>query len=363
MGRPTLAFVGSFVLYVDLDQFIAAVELLRRPELRGKPVVVGGDGDPTKRGVVSTANYEARTCGIHSAMPLRTAYKLCPEAVFLPVDAEAYQTASRAVMATLRSFPAMVEVAGWDEASMAVETACPETFAREVQRVVLDRTGLSCSIGVGDNKLRAKLACGFAKPAGVFRLTRENWAEVMDGLPTEALLGIGVKTAGKLAALAIRTVEELATADEEELARTFGPTIGPWLRHLATGEDATPVTGEPHVPKGRGKERTFQEDIRDPDEVRRQLASLARELSGELASASRPVVRLVVKVRFAPFDTHTHGTTLPEPTLDPDAIEAASMAALDRFVLDRRVRLLGVRSELLPPGHEARPTLPGDAAS
>src|SRR6266498_2182490 len=355
--------VARYVLHMDLDQFIAAVELLRRPELRGKPVVVGGDGDPTKRGVVSTANYEARTCGIHSAMPLRTAYKLCPEAVFLPVDAEAYQTASRAVMATLRSFPAMVEVAGWDEASMAVETACPETFAREVQRAVLDRTGLSCSIGVGDNKLRAKLACGFAKPAGVFRLTRENWAEVMDGLPTEALLGIGVKTAGKLAALAIRTVEELATADEEELARTFGPTIGPWLRHLATGEDATPVTGEPHVPKGRGKERTFQEDIRDPDEIRRQVASLARELSGELASASRPVVRLVVKVRFAPFDTHTHGATLPEPTLDRDSIEAASMAALDRFDLDRRVRLLGVRAELLPPRHAARPTLPGDPAS
>lgn len=348
--------MGSFVLHVDLDQFIAAVELLRRPELSGRPVVVGGDGDPTKRGVVSTASYEARAYGIRSGMPLRTARRRCPDAVFLPVDADAYFRASREVMATLRSFPAVVEVVGWDEAFMAVETDDPETFAREVQRAVLERTRLWCSIGVGDNKVRSKLASGFAKPAGVFRLTRENWAGLMEGLPTDALWGIGPKTAGKLAAVGIRTVRQLATADKEALSRAFGPTIGPWLGHLATGEYASPVTDEPYVPRGRGRERTFQEDIRDPSDVRRRVATLARELASELAKGTRPVARVVVKVRFAPFDTHSHGVKLPEPTLDAATIEAGAMSALDRFDLRRPVRLVGVRAELLRQHEQAGQT-------
>ena len=350
--------MGRFVLHVDLDQFIAAVEQLRRPELLGKPIAVGGDGDPTKRGVVSTASYEARRYGIRSGMPLRTAYKRCPETVFLPVDAEAYLAASREVMGTLRSFPAVVEVAGWDEAYIAAETDDPEAFAREVQRAVLEHTRLWCSIGVGDNKLRAKLASRFAKPAGIFRLTRENWTALMDGLPTDALWGIGPKTARKLAALGIRTVGQLGTANEERLARTFGPTIGPWLRHLGIGEGTTVVTDEPYVPKGRGKERTFQEDIDEPAEVRRHIARLARELAGELAVGARAVVRLVVKVRFAPFDTYSHAARLPEPTLDPAAIEAGAMAALGQFDLHRPVRLVGVRAELLPISEQAGPTEP-----
>src|SRR5687767_9715104 len=171
--------VSRWIFHMDLDQFIAAVELLRRPELAGKPVVVGGDGDPTKRGVVSTASYEAREFGIKSAMPLRTAFKRCPDAVFLPVDAEAYLAASRTVMDTLRRFPAVVQEAGWDEAFLAAESDDPEALAREIQRSVLERTKLWCSIGVGDSKLRAKMASGFAKPRGVFRLTRDNWDRVM----------------------------------------------------------------------------------------------------------------------------------------------------------------------------------------
>ncbi len=171
-----------FVFHVDLDQFIAAVEILRRPELAGRPVVVGGDGDPTKRGVVSTASYEARAFGIRSGMPLRTALKKCPDAVFLAVDADHYQIASREVMATLRSFPAVVQNAGWDEAFMEVLTDEPEGLARDVQRAVVDRTRLWCSIGVGDNKLRAKIASDMAKPQGVFRLTVRELAPG-DGRP------------------------------------------------------------------------------------------------------------------------------------------------------------------------------------
>ncbi len=334
---------------MDLDQFIAAVELLRHPELRGKPIVVGGDGDPTKRGVVSTASYEARAYGIRSGMALRTAYKRCPEAVFLPVDAEAYLAASREVMATLRSFPAVVEVAGWDEAFLEVHTEDPEALAREIQRAVLERTGLWCTVGIGDNKLRAKIAAGFGKPAGVFRLTRENWEEVVGGLSPDVLWGIGRKTARKLEALGIRTVAELARADERVLAERFGPRIGPWLRALATGEDHTPVTPEPYVPKGRGRERTFQRDLTDPAEIRREVSRLARELHGDLLEEGRPVVRVVVKVRFAPFTTSTHGVSVSPPTLDAGEIERAALAALERFELDRPVRLLGVRAEMTPP--------------
>lgn len=341
--------VARWILHVDLDQFIAAVEVLRRPELRGKPVVVGGDGDPRTRGVVSTASYEARAYGIRSGMPLRTAYRRCPEAVFLPVDAEAYLAASREVMAVLRSFPAVLEVAGWDEAYLEVETEDPEALAREIQRAVLERTGLWCTVGIGDTKLRAKMAAGFGKPAGVFRLTRENWEAVVGVLPTEVLWGIGRKTARKLEALGIRTVAELARADEALLAERFGPRIGPWLRALATGEDRTPVRAEPPAPKGRGRERTFQRDLTDPAGIRRELSRLVRELHADLLAEGRPVVRVIVKVRFAPFSTGTHGVPVSPPTLDAGALERAALAALARFELDRPVRLLGVRAEMTPP--------------
>ena len=151
---------------MDLDQFIAAVEVLRRPELRGKPVVVGGDGDPAKRGVVSTASYEAREFGVHSGQPLRTAAKRCPDCVFLPVDADAYNEVSERVMAVLRDTGQPVEVLGWDEAFVGVDTADPESFARALAADVRAATELDCSVGIGENKLQAKIATGFGKPAG-----------------------------------------------------------------------------------------------------------------------------------------------------------------------------------------------------
>ena len=335
----------GWVLHVDLDEFIAAVEVLRRPELEGRPVVVGGDGDPTKRGVVSTANYVARRFGIHSAMPLRTALKRCPEAVFLPVDEEAYLEASRQVMEVLRSFPGVVQPMGWDEAFMGIEAEDPEAFAREVQARVLERTRLWCSVGVGDTKVRAKLASGFAKPRGVFRLTAENWFDVMGGLPTDALWGIGKKTARKLEGLGIRLVEELAADDEGVLASAFGPRTGPWLLQLATGEGDAEVSDEPYVARGHGRERTFQRDLTDATEIRREVSRLASELMDDLRPDGRPVVRVTVKVRFAPFTTRQHAVTLPSPTTDGAEIERGARAALERFDLDRPVRLVGVRGE------------------
>jgi len=328
-----------------MDEFIAAIEVLRRPELRDLPVVVGGDGDPTKRGVVSTANYVARTFGIGSGMPLRTAYKRNPDAVFLPVDRDAYDEASKRVMDVLRSFPAVVEVWGWDEAFMAIQSDDPEAFARDVQSAVLERTDLWCSIGVGDTKLRAKLGSGFAKPRGVFRLTRENWDQVMGALPTDALWGIGSKTARKLASLGIHTVSELAATDESRLASAFGPKTGPWLHQLGLGEGSSEVSAEPWIAKAVSRERTFQQDLEDLAEIREELLRLTRELMEDIRKDGRAVMRVTVKVRFAPFFTQQKAVKLAEPTTAREAIEAGALTALDRFEIARKVRLLGVKAD------------------
>jgi nucleotidyltransferase/DNA polymerase involved in DNA repair len=337
--------VVQWVLHVDLDQFIAAVEVLRKPELRGLPIVVGGDGDPTKRGVVSTASYEARAHGVHSGLPLRTAARRCPQAVFLPVDRAAYEAASDEVMGALRALEAVVEVMGWDEAFLAVDSDDPESFARLIQQQVKAATQLDCSVGIGQNKLQAKIATGFGKPAGVFRITSENWLAVLGDKPTDALWGVGSRTAKKLADLSITTVAELASASPRALAPHFGPTIGPWLVQLARGIDLSKVTAEPYVPRSRSREVTFQQNLADWEQVRVEVARIACLVSEDVAAEGRPAARIVVKVRYAPFFTKTHGHPLAEPTQDPLAIEAAALAALDGFTRKDPVRLLGVRAE------------------
>jgi DNA polymerase IV len=337
--------VALWVLHVDLDQFIAAVEVLRHPELRGRPVVVGGDGDPAKRGVVATASYEARACGVHSGLPMRTALRRCPDAVFLPVDKAAYDAASVTVMAVLGEFDAIVEVMGWDEAFLAVDTDDPEDVARRIQQRVRAVTRLDCTVGIGENKLQAKLATGYGKPAGVFRLTHGSWFDVLGGQPTDALWGIGRKTAAKLGALGIGTVRELAGTDPRALASHFGPTIGPWLVQTARGLSPAPVESTPYVPRSHGREITFQHDIGDWDEVRGEVARLARLVAADIAAGQRPAARVVVKVRYVPFFTQSHGRALEAPTTAAAPIEAAALAALDQFNGRRPVRLLGVRAE------------------
>jgi DNA polymerase-4 len=337
--------MGYWVLHVDLDQFIAAVEVLRHPELRGRPVVVGGDGDPAKRGVVATASYEARAHGVHSGLPLRTALRRCPDAVFLPVDKAAYEAVSATVMAALREFDAVVEVMGWDEAFLGVETEDPEAVARRIQQQVRAVSQLDCTVGIGENKLQAKLATGYGKPAGVFRLTHDTWFEVLGAQPTEALWGIGRRTAAKLAALGIGTVADLAATDPFALAPVFGPVNGPWLVQTARGLSPSAVDGAPYVARSHGQERTFQQDISDWAEVRAEVTRLARQVAADIAAERRPAVRIVVKVRYVPFITQTHGHPLEEPTTQAAPIERAALAALDQFSGRRAVRLLGVRAE------------------
>ena len=337
--------MAAWVLHVDLDQFIAAVEVLRDPSLAGRPVVVGGRGDPAERAVVATASYEAREFGVHSGIPLRLALRRCPSAVFLPSDPPAYEEASARVMDVLRSFDAVVEVLGWDEAFLGVTTDDPFEVARSVQAAVLASTRLSCSVGIGDNKLRAKLATGFAKPAGVYQLTRFTWFAVMGDRPTTALWGIGAKTGRKLAALGFTTVAELARADPDVLASSLGPRMGPWYRGLARGAGSAEVTGTPWVAKSRSRETTFQSDLTAPAEITSEVVALARRVAADVVEEGRPAARVAVKVRFAPFFTHTRSMTLPEPTADASLLEKAALEVLAKFSLDRPIRLLGVRAE------------------
>jgi DNA polymerase-4 len=354
--------VAYWVLHVDLDQFLAAVEVLRHPELSGRPVVVGGKGDPTQRAVVATASYEARRFGVRSGMPLRTAAKRCPEAVFLPADNTHYEEVSEEVMATLRGRPGVVvEVMGWDEAFVGADTDDPEALARTIRADVLERTRLHCSVGIGDNMLRAKLATAFAKPGsgnpgfadpgagdGVYRLTAANWAEVMFDRPTQALWGIGTKTARKLADRGITTVRELAATDPAALAAELGPALGPWYVQLGRGIGRAVVEGTPWVPRSRSHETTFQENLTDWADVRTEVAAIARRVAAEISRADRPAVRVAVKVRFAPFSTYTRSATLEAPTTDAGRFAAAALDVLELFGTRRPVRLLGVRAEFAP---------------
>lgn len=339
----------NWVLHVDLDQFIAAVEVLRHPELAGKPVIVGGRGDPTERAVVSTASYEAREYGVGSGMPLRIAARKVPDAVILPVDHEAYNAASEQVMATLRAQPgAVVQVLGWDEAFVGVETEDPEGYARRMQQAVLDRTRLHCSVGIGDTLVRAKVATGFGKPRGVFRLTAENWLDVMGERPTIDLWGVGSKVSKRLAGLGILTVTQLAAADEAPLIGEFGPNMGLWYRQLGRGDGSSVVDDTPWVPRGHSKETTFQVDIVERSQIEDAARTLLDQVLDEVAADDRPVVGLGLKVRYAPFLTKTFTKKIPS-TSDRDVVVAKAMELVAKIEPDRPIRLLGMRAEMAMP--------------
>jgi DNA polymerase-4 len=359
--EPSQQSDQRWVLHVDLDMFLAAVEVLRRPELAGLPVVVGGRGVVTERAVVSTASYEARELGIRSGMPLRRAHALCPDAVFLPVDFPVYEEASTRVMAALRSLewggvPVVLEVLGWDEAFLGAgeghddlgDEAAVRAFADQVRAAVLGATRLHCSVGIGNNKLQAKIATDFGKPRGVYAITDDRWYDEMGDRPVRALWGIGAKIAGRLSALGITTVRELAASSTEVVAAEFGPRMGPWFHRLGRGVDSSPVDATPWVPRAHGHEETFQRDLEwpeVPDAVRRLTARALASIDAE----GRPAARVHLKVRYRNFFTLTRSRTLPESSRDLAVLEEAAVALLERVEQDKPVRLLGVRLEMVPP--------------
>ncbi|MBI3997846.1 MAG: DNA polymerase IV [Armatimonadetes bacterium] len=339
------------ILHVDMDAFFAAIEQQRRPELRGRPVVVGGDGDPRKRGVVSTASYEARAFGIHSAMPLRTAYKRCPHAVFLPVDGEAYREVSQRVYAILRETGARIEPAGIDEAFLDV-SGVPEpaeALARRIKQRIAGELHLTASIGIGPNKLLAKIASGLNKPDGLTVIREDEVAARLAPLPATVLWGVGPKTAAALLErFGVHTVGDLAALSLEQLQEAFGPHHGEHLYHTARGIDDSPLVTE-WEPKSLSRERTFQVDLRRPEGMRQMIARLAREVADDLQEEGYRAATITLKVRFATFRTVTRSQTLPEPIGDAERLARTAVALLDRVTLDRPVRLLGVRAAKLSP--------------
>jgi DNA polymerase-4 len=350
------------VLHVDLDMFLAAVEILRKPELGGKPVVVGGRGIVNERAVVSTASYEARAFGIRSGMPLRTAYKKCPDAVFLPVDAPHYLEASGRVMATLRAMewggvPVVLEVLGWDEAFLGAgeghgDLGDPWEMAARVRAAVLEATRLHCSVGIGNNKLQAKIATDFGKPAhingGTYAITDESWYDEMGDRPTKALWGIGSKIANRLSSLGIETVTQLATSDIQALVGEFGPTMGPWFHRMGRGVDSSPVDATPWVARAHGREETYQQDL-TWDEVPAAVRELAARVVEDIDAEGRPAMRVHLKIRYRNFFTLTRSRKLPEPSNDPAVLGDVAVALLEKVEPDKPVRLLGVRYEMVPP--------------
>ncbi len=355
LGAQALWHVTHWVLHVDLDQFQAAVEVRRNPELAGLPIIVGGNGDPAEpRKVVTCASYPAREHGVHAGMPLRTAARKCPDAVFLPLDTDAYDDASEEVMGLLRDIGHPVEVWGWDEAYVGAElddSQDPIKLAEQIREVVAAGTGLSCSVGISDNKQRAKVATGFGKPAGVFTLTESNWMAVMGDREVDALWGVGPKTAKKLVGLGITTVADLAAADATLLTSTFGPTTGLWILLLAKGGGDTNVSAAPWVPRSRSHVVTFPADLTERAEIDAAVVDLARQTLAEIVAAGRVVTRVAVTVRTKTFFTRTKIRKLPSAGNDAELITQTALQLLDQFELDRPIRLLGVRLELAPPPH------------
>jgi DNA polymerase IV len=328
------------VAHLDMDAFYVSVELRRRPELKGRPVIVAGTGP---RSVVTTASYEARRFGIGSAMPASRARRLCPDGVFLPPDFAYYREASREVMASVRSAVDVVEVVGLDEAYLDLTgLIAPRAAMRRLAMRIEQTTGLGCSIGIGPNKLVAKVASDAEKPRGFVTLSREQACERFAGSPCALVPGIGPKTAERLRALGLQTLAALAAAPYERLASRFGPRLAAELQQRARFVDSTPVTEDRKV-VSESRELTFDEDIRDPRRLEAILGELVERLCAGLVAQRRRGRTVGIKVRLDDFSTHTRARTLPEPVSSPDRIGPVALELLRRFAAPRPVRLLGVR--------------------
>ena len=327
-----------------MDAFFAAVEQRRRPELISKPIVIGGNGDPTKRGVVSTASYEARKFGIHSAMPLRTAYKLCPDAVFLPVDYREYSRISAKIKEILREFSPVMQDVGIDEAFLDIsEIDRPaEDIANNIKKKIRDETGLTCSIGIAPNKLLAKIASDMQKPDGLTIISESDIEGRIWPLAVRKLIGVGPKTEAHLKRMGIKTIGELASLPLERLVEEFGNSFGNYLHDASRGIDESPLITH-WEPKSTSREVTFQEDINKWQEIAKTVAALTREVAADMKRAGYKGRTVTVKIRFSDFETHTRAKTLKESTSSQDTIRKAAFDCLSRFELKKKVRLIGVR--------------------
>lgn len=329
---------------MDMDAFFAAVEEKRSPELQDKPVVIGGGGDPTKRGVVSTCNYEARKYGIHSGMPLITAYKHCPQAVFLPVDMKEYSRVSEIFKNVLRQFSAEIEDTGIDEAFIDIsDSEKPSAqIAKEIKEGIKAATGLTCSIGIAQNKLLAKTASDMQKPDGLTIISGSDIESKIWPMPVRKLQGVGPKTEGALKDLAINTIGELAVVPLETLIKRFGNSYGNYLYEASSGIDDSPLVTH-WEPKSISRETTFQRDTDHWQTIARNIADMTSETVAELKEREYKCLNVTVKIRFEDFKTNTRAKTMPELTDNLEAIRKAAFYCLGNFELKQKVRLVGVR--------------------
>jgi len=328
------------IAHLDMDAFYVSVELRRRPELRGRPVIVAGSGP---RAVVTTASYEARRYGVGSAMPAARARRLCPDGIYLPPDFPYYRAASREVMELVRAAAPAMELIGLDEAYLDLSgLEDPEGRMRALARTIVERTRLQCSIGIGPNKLVAKVASDAEKPRGFVVLSAAQARERFRGAPPGLIPGIGPKTADRLRAAGLTTLGALAAADPDALARRFGPRLGRALIARARFEDDAPVTQERKV-VSESRETTFDRDIADQAELEAVLATLVQQLCAGLTAAGRRGRTIGIKIRLDDFSTHTRARTLAEPVASAERVGPIALELLRRFAARRPVRLLGVR--------------------
>ena len=338
------------IAHLDCDAFYFSVELLRRPDLRGKPVVIAGSGP---RAVVTTASYEARKFGVGSATPASRARRLCPDAVFVEPDFDAYRRVSRELMERVRSQVDAVEVVGLDEAYLDLSgLMAPRAAMRRLISEIRAATGITCSIGIGPNKLVAKVASDAEKPAGFVVLTREEAGERFGAAPPRLLPGIGAKTAERLEAMGIATIASLAATSDSTLAERFGGRLGPYLRQRARFDDSSPVAPE-RLAVSESRETTFPTDVADRSEQEAALRRLAAELCAGLARHGHQGRTIAIKVRLDDFTTITRARTLPAHTNHADTVGRIALDLLREYAPPRPVRLLGVRVASFEARYEA----------
>ena len=326
--------------HIDMDAFYVSVELQERPDLRGRPVVVCGSGP---RAVVTTASYEARRFGIFSATAAAWARRRCPDATFLTPNFDLYRERSRDVMSELRRQLDTVEVVGLDEAYSDLSSLeRPRAAARRAKAAILARTGLGCSIGIGPNKLVAKVASDADKPDGFVALTRLEACERFAGVSPGLIPGIGPRTVERLAQAGITTLGALAEASVDDMARAHGARLGAALVRLARFEDDRPVTTV-RIAKSESRETTFDADVTESFELERVLARLSGELCTGLGAKRRSGRTVGIKVRTANFETFTRARTLAAPTADAEVVSEVAVDLLRALAPSRPVRLVGVR--------------------
>jgi DNA polymerase-4 len=334
------------IAHCDIDAFYASVELLRRPEMRGLPLVVAGSGP---RSVVTTASYEARRYGIDSAMPAARARALCPQAVFVTPDFSAYRAKSKEVWDVVRERVERIQQVGIDEAYLDVTPAPkPLRLLRELVAAIREQTGMVMSVGVGPSRLVAKTVSAAFKPAAFVAMSREDACERFSGAPTRILQGIGPKTAERLAALGIVTVGDLQRHDEEMLAARFGERMGRFMKARAWFFDDSPVQSI-GAAKSRSNETTFPHDVADHAELEAVLRRLAEGLCTHLRDKDVSGRNIAIKVRLDDWTTVTRARTIPEPTNDSETVVAVALELFRAYSPPRPVRLLGVRVAAFEP--------------